>query len=296
MHLLKYKVNKFRSVKGTDWIEIDQWSCLVGVNESGKTNLLLPLWKFNPADNSTKIDLLVDYPRDEYHKTDINDGERKSEFFIEVLFELNQEELDTFSKKYQKFLMLYESEEGEEKPIGEELEKVDLSKFLLIKKDYNGYFYIYVSNKKCEEKTDDLQKLIGKELFVEICKRIPKFVYYSSYGNLDSDLYLPHVKDDLDRIETLSGKELIKARTLKILFGHLNLNPDEILALGQESKPNDEHEQKTADAIDKESRNKKNVLIKLIPQLHLYPRSSKIGGLRAITLSILEQTEVTLEY
>ena len=66
MHLLKYKVNKFRSVKGTDWIETDQWTCFVGVNESGKTNLLLPLWKFNPADNSTTIDLLLDYPRDEY--------------------------------------------------------------------------------------------------------------------------------------------------------------------------------------------------------------------------------------
>ena len=48
MRLLKYKVNKFRSVKGTDWIETDQWTCFVSVNESGKTNLLLPLWKWTP--------------------------------------------------------------------------------------------------------------------------------------------------------------------------------------------------------------------------------------------------------
>ena len=69
MRLLKYKVHKFRSVKGTDWIEINQLACFVGVNESGKTNLLLPLWKFNPADEATEIDLLFDYPRDELFGT-----------------------------------------------------------------------------------------------------------------------------------------------------------------------------------------------------------------------------------
>lgn len=70
MKLVKYKINKFRSIKGTDWIDIDQSACYVGVNESGKSNLLLPLWKFNPADDATKIDLLHDYPRDEYSELD----------------------------------------------------------------------------------------------------------------------------------------------------------------------------------------------------------------------------------
>lgn len=112
MRLLKYKVNKFRSVKGTDWIETDQWTCFVGVNESGKTNLLLPLWKFNPADNSTKIDLLLDYPRDEYSKIDENDGERKVEPFIEVLFELTDDELSDFNAKYEEFLTPEASDEG----------------------------------------------------------------------------------------------------------------------------------------------------------------------------------------
>lgn len=263
MRLLKYKVNKFRSVKGTDWIETDQWTCFVGVNESGKTNLLLPLWKFNPADNSIKIDLLLDYPRDEYSKINENAGERKYEPFIEVLFELTQGELNEFNEKYDVFLKPEDAEQNEEKSKEKELEKINLSKFLLIKKDYNGIFYIYVSDEKCEEKTENLQELIGEELFNEICDRIPKFVYYSEYGNLDSDLYLPRVKEDLARIESLGGKERMKARTLKILFGHLNLNPDEILALGQESKPNNDPKQKTPDIINKESRNKQERFAKI---------------------------------
>lgn len=263
MHLLKYRVNKFRSVKGTDWIETDQWTCFVGVNESGKTNLLLPLWKFNPADNSTKIDLLLDYPRDEYSKIDENDGERKIESFIEVLFELTPEELSDFSEKYAEYLTPEEIEQGAEVNKNKEIEKIELSKFLLIKKDYEGDFYIHVSDEQCQEITDNLQGFIGNELFDEICQRIPKFVYYSEYGNLDSDLYLPRVKEDLARIESLTGKERMKARTLKILFGHLNLNTDEILALGQEAKPNNDPKQKTVDTIDKESRNKQERFAKI---------------------------------
>jgi len=263
MRLLKYKVNKFRSVKGTDWIETDQWTCFVGVNESGKTNLLLPLWKFNPADNSTKIDLLLDYPRDEYTKIDENDGERKAEPFIEVLFELTDEELSNFNAKYEEFLTPEESDEGQDTLKKELPEKVELSNFLLIKKDYEGNFYIHASDEKCKEKTNDLHELVGNKLFDEICQRIPKFVYYSEYGNLDSDLYLPRVKEDLARIDSLGGKERMKARTLKILFGHLNLNPDEILALGQEDRPNNDLKQKTTDVIDKESRNKQERFAKI---------------------------------
>ncbi|MGL4721756.1 MAG: hypothetical protein ACRCV3_00445 [Desulfovibrionaceae bacterium] len=122
MRLLKYKVNKFRSVKETDWIETDQWTCFVDLNESGKTNLLLPLWKFNPADDSTKIDLLLDYPRDEYSKIDEKDGSRKQEPFIEVLFELTDDELRNFKQKNEE-LIKQNLFEGEEKTLEEPLEK-----------------------------------------------------------------------------------------------------------------------------------------------------------------------------
>ena len=256
MRLLKYKVNKFRSVKETDWIETDQWTCFVGVNESGKTNLLLPLWKFNPADNSTKIDLLLDYPRDEYSKTGENGVMGKAEPFIEVLFELTDEELNHFTAKYEKSLAPKEDGEREDATDKELPKKIEFSRFLLIKKNYQDNFYIHISNENCEEKTDDLEELIGSELFNQILEYIPKFVYYSEYGNLDSDLYLPRVKEDLERISSLKGKERMKARTLKILFGHLNLNPDEILALGQENKPNNDPNQKAANTIEEESRNK----------------------------------------
>lgn len=260
MRLLKYKVNKFRSVKGTEWIDVDQWTCLVGLNESGKTNLLLPLWKFNPADNATQIDLLLDYPRDEYSEVEANKGARKSDPFVEVLFELSDAEIADFQKRYDDNIASADEEESTstegttESATADEL--FNFTKYLLIKKDYNANFYVHLSNDQCEELTDDIEEDIGETLFEHVCQTIPRFVYYSEYGNLDSDLYLPHVKDDLKRLNELKDKKRMKARTLKILFNYLKLNPDEIHKLGLENVPNNDPSQKTQTQIDSESRNK----------------------------------------
>lgn len=49
MRLIKYRVEKFKSVMDSGWIDCDDVTTLVGVNEAGKSNLLLALWKLNPA-------------------------------------------------------------------------------------------------------------------------------------------------------------------------------------------------------------------------------------------------------
>ena len=47
--LLRFRVKNFRSVDDSGWVEVDNVAALIGTNESGKTNILLPLWKLNPA-------------------------------------------------------------------------------------------------------------------------------------------------------------------------------------------------------------------------------------------------------
>ena len=66
MLLNSFRVTEFRSVQDSGWIDAEQITALIGTNESGKTNILLPLWKLNPADEG-KIDLKDDLPRDKYH-------------------------------------------------------------------------------------------------------------------------------------------------------------------------------------------------------------------------------------
>ncbi|GAB5512246.1 MAG: hypothetical protein Rhims3KO_36470 [Hyphomicrobiales bacterium] len=67
-----------------------------------------------------------------------------------------------------------------------------------------------------------------------LLRQLPKFVYYSNYGNLDAQIYLPHVVENLSR-EDLGYKEAAKARTLKVLFDLVSLSAEEILELGQAS-------------------------------------------------------------
>jgi ABC-type cobalamin/Fe3+-siderophores transport system ATPase subunit len=69
-------------VKDSGWIDAENITALIGANESGKTNLLLPLWKLNPAKEG-EINLLSDLPRREYNK--MRDAEPKPDF-VEAWF------------------------------------------------------------------------------------------------------------------------------------------------------------------------------------------------------------------
>jgi hypothetical protein len=65
MRLTRFRVTNFRSVNDSEWIDMERVTSLIGVNESGKTNLLLPLWKLNPA-REGEIRPTSDYPKDNY--------------------------------------------------------------------------------------------------------------------------------------------------------------------------------------------------------------------------------------
>jgi len=62
MRLIQFLVTNFRSVENSGWIDVDNVTALIGVNESGKTNLLVPLWKLNPATGG-EIEPASDYPK-----------------------------------------------------------------------------------------------------------------------------------------------------------------------------------------------------------------------------------------
>lgn len=89
MKMVRYRVTGFRSVEDSGWIDADKVTALIGENESGKTNLLLPLWKFNPAREGS-IDLVSDSPRKRFAQ--IRAAEKKP-VFVTVELELDDEVL-----------------------------------------------------------------------------------------------------------------------------------------------------------------------------------------------------------
>ena len=280
---------------------MEDTTSLIGINESGKSNLLVPLWKLNPAKEG-EITPISDYPRSLYN--DIKRSRKKPKF-IEAYFELPEDLIQKISNitgypkeqlktvSYSKDFNKQTSIDFPSAEIKEHIETKDIKNILEQCKKNISKTNSTTSNeeqtlKNHMEKTiqdaitrfnnsslkkNELEELIGivehlsldaadsksfikpqylklidalKDILsdnfksppnsfreVEECihKNMPKFIYYSNYGTLDSEIYLPHVIQNLKR-EDLSPKEKAKARTLKVLFDFVNVKPEEILGLG----------------------------------------------------------------
>lgn len=310
MKLLRFRVKNFRSIHDSGWIENDEVTTLVGVNEAGKSNLLLALWKLKPATGG-QINLLDDIPRKLY--SELRDSEYKP-VFIECEFKVSEslinelvkitgcskDDLETArvsrdfngtryisfplykrksnvdSKNFMKLMTALlkqlkglneegSTEKGIKKKATEALNNMVAyldGKEHLTSDDFNALNKIldidYKSLKKSKiqpllksVKTavlDHKSQLSAKspnsyeEARHLIMKHVPSFVYYSNYGNLDSEIYLPHVIENLERTDLSSNMEA-KVRTLKVLFDFVKLDPKEILELGDETPKYDHNRQ-----------------------------------------------------
>lgn len=227
MRLQRFKVSNFRSVKDSGWINCDDVTTLVGINEAGKSNLLLALWKLNPASGG-KIDILHDLPVDQLAVLRDKQGET---CFIEAEFSVTEETSDLIGNE-----------------VGCDMSDV---KTITISRYYDGQCHVDLNGVKPKsvlteivtEKDDEgnkTEKTVAKEyeeniLKTSILKHMPKFVYYSNYGNLSTRIYLPNVVKWLNG-ESVPGIDINEdqVRTLRVLFKFVNLEPKEILELGKD--------------------------------------------------------------
>ena len=305
MKLTKFRVTNFRSIEDSTWIDCNDITNIIGVNEAGKSNALLALWKLRPA-RGGEINLLEDLPRNKYASLKDSCDNLK---FIEAYFELDEELCDKFSKlskhapeefssvhitrKYNsRYTYHFDNEKEPPKlpskkfnePIKAFLGKISSdSELECIPKIQNileqlsqlaeteellSYSHTPDLIQGINDLTEYESALADSNLYTPftelleilnsiydqlnippisetdipnlIINELPTFVYYSNYGNLDSEIYLPNVISDLDRTD-ISGVAATKARTLKILFDFIKLSPREILNLGMDS--NNLHDQ-----------------------------------------------------
>lgn len=300
MKLNKFRVTNFRSVVDSGWVDAERVTALIGVNESGKTNLLLPLWKLNPA-REGEIRPTSDYPKGNYAAVR---AKPENFSFVTAEFECSDDaaELEKLSSIDRKFLDVVEvqryfdgnyavrfpkyqpcddipaavvqkilndakSEIASISPLAKESSvKPELIKAFdeaLQEAPEEGWsserlgrLVDHLSRALPEapaatssivprfQQAIDLVKVKAQELTAPmpeeieavselVITRLPRFVYYSNYGNLDSEIYLPHVVQNLKR-DDLGAREAAKARTLRVLFSFVTLSPEEILELGRD--------------------------------------------------------------
>jgi predicted ATP-dependent endonuclease of OLD family len=331
MKLIKFRVTKFRSIQDSGWIDIDFVNALLGENESGKTNILLPLWKLKPSSNG-EIDLLADAPRNEYSRLRELPNKDKP-IFISAIFDCNDIEQFKFaeiakcdkcflktvevSRRYDGHYIvnfpdakprdIYNIEDIKKileetkfkleehlvtktetkfkssftRVLGEAIQKLSSFGAELKNTNISEIIEIFTNHdlekapkkgKLAELMTDCLAQLenlyksasqISPNDIEELCKEVqnlmPTFIYYSNYGNLDSEIYLPNIIRDLNRSD-LGEKNFAKTRTLKVLFEFVKLKPDEILELGKDLSTSHSH---TDVEIELKSKQKKerNILL-----------------------------------
>lgn len=314
MKLVRYQVTNFRSVKDSGWIEVDGVSALIGVNESGKTNLLLPLWKLNPAREGA-IQPTSDYPKSIFGEVRAKPGDFtfiRAEFAtgdlattLAQMTNVPSEQLDIVcvSKRFDGAMCVsfpnYKAVtsiaradvQGEldsaitdlgqlEALKPEEAFKTTLLALLPTlapagggdewrESDFVGAIAAIRERlpgtpaktstlvPRTTRTIDALETWLAEirspkptsnqEAVDFVCKAVPKFVYYSNYGNLDSEIYLPHVVQNMARTD-LGAKESAKVRTLKVLFNFVRLQPNEIQQLGQDFKDTGNPTRKPTDA------------------------------------------------
>lgn len=299
MRLIRFRVRDFRSVDDSGWIDAERVTALVGTNESGKTNILLPLWKLK----SGPIEPAKDYPRKLYatarhespprifieavfapgttllnqltglaEATPAQLGEvqvsRRYDGSYEVAFPLMPRLQSLLSTEVAGPLRAAANEINAAIPMKTEEAIVDAIKGALQSASKA------VPDQECTAEQiqsvlahldavktdgapksssivprflrvlDDLKAIIqrlskehpddSKAAKDAVVKTLPNLVYYSSYGNLDSEIYLPHVIQNLKRTD-LGDKDQAKTRTLKVLFQFVGLKPEEILELGKDA-------------------------------------------------------------
>ena len=193
MKLTRFRVQNFRSFVDSGWVTCDNVTAIAGVNEAGKSNLLRALWKLNPAFRGDNKILKNDVPIDRFDE--IMDGENLP-IFITAEFKLRPYDRELIKKKFGGNVTF---------------ENVRVSR--------------YLSGKYLVEYPINVDSAIKEKLDEFVIKIMPGFVYYSNYGNLDSNIYLPQMlaKFNKSGINTISKS---KQRTIKLLLLYIGITPE----------------------------------------------------------------------
>ncbi len=192
MKLTRFRVQNFRSFVDSGWVVCDNVTAIAGVNEAGKSNLLRALWKLNPASRADNKILKNDIPIDRFDA--IMDGD-KMPIFITAEFRLRPYDKELIKNKF-----------GQ----GISFDNVRVSRTL--SGEYVVEYPVNIPN-EYRRALDDF-----------VIKIMPGFVYYSNYGNLDSNIYLPQMlaKFNKSGVNTISKS---KQRTIKLLLMYIGITP-----------------------------------------------------------------------
>ena len=103
MKLTKVRITDFQSIQDSNEVDIEDITCLVGKNESGKTAFLKALYHLNPINESDgNFDVTDDYPRGAMadYEDDVRSGRREPAEVVQATFELDSETIESIEATF----------------------------------------------------------------------------------------------------------------------------------------------------------------------------------------------------
>jgi energy-coupling factor transporter ATP-binding protein EcfA2 len=93
MKLIKARVQNFKSIEDSGWVETAEITCLVGKNESGKTAFLQALARLNPVEGQpSDFDHITEFPRQRSNRYKAVHDEEPAEV-VSAMFELDDDDV-----------------------------------------------------------------------------------------------------------------------------------------------------------------------------------------------------------
>lgn len=214
MKLAKAHIKEFRSINDSTEFQINDITCLVGKNESGKTAILRALYKLNPIiEEHGYFDVTDDYPRRDVsdYEEAVEEGEREPAVVVTATYELENEDIFavqaiygdecfassnpivSLSKDYDNKRTFGELKLNQEKAVQHLIKSTDLSAAVSEQALAAGSVSEVYTIIEEAEQTDAAQSLLRKiepikenglryVVYNEILKsRIPKFLYFDDY-------------------------------------------------------------------------------------------------------------------
>lgn len=222
MKLQSFRVKNYKCIEDSHLVSLDNITCLVGKNESGKTALLEALAKLNPCGPIDSEFVLEDYPRRKlthYKRTHENEPETP----ITATFILSDSEVKVLEEEFGKGFLKetnititknYKNEKIWNIPYSE---KVYVSKVLSeydIPEDYakelrksHTIKELLEKSKAIQDPTDTIKKLIqdfkewnDNSLLQKVLPflKLPKFFYFDEYATLRGEIHLKQLKQKID--------------------------------------------------------------------------------------------------
>ena len=214
MKLLKVQVTYFKSIWDSTEFNIDDVTCLVGKNESGKTALLQALYKLNPVNNEdADFDVRMEYPRQSVaqYRRQIERGERGHDEVVRATYTLEKADVDAIQKKfgrncftvqeptltiakdYSNVILVYKLDMDEDAILRHLIATANLpveENRILLEKENVHEVNIALSEMDATEATELLHDAVSRidasgfsiYVYEEVLgQRVPKFLYFDEY-------------------------------------------------------------------------------------------------------------------